>query len=294
MRGAQASEFRHYWIRFIAAFWAGEELKWVRDNVLVACLCSIAPGLIAAGLGAALSDDKWSVATYAILLTYAGLFVLFLTLRLVLAPFELDRERQQFITGLSKSLTYTRSKLAAMQARPPAIDAEILEIHVQAETTPASRAPNLSVDCDIFLRVKLRLREMRPIEVLQYELSALLHGLSLHADFLDDVPNWGLVTERKPIGIGTTFRYIVSKLPPIVRKLDRAGVPVEEWLHFHVNGVHEKDIGATVYRLNVVTPTGAVSTDKRGAKNFAEVESREFQRLPYAARAKGILVRGPS
>ncbi len=130
MRGARASEFRHYWMRFIAAFWAGEELKWVRDNILLACLCSIAPGLIAAGLGAALSDDKWRAATYATLLTYAGLFVLFLTLRLVLAPFELDQERQQFITGLSKSLTYTRSKLAVMQARPPAIDAEILEIHI--------------------------------------------------------------------------------------------------------------------------------------------------------------------
>jgi hypothetical protein len=289
MRGAQASEFRHYWMRFIAAFWAGAELKWVRDHVLVGCLCSIAPGVIAAGLGAALSDDKWRVATYATLLTYAGLFVLFLTLRLVLAPFELDQERQQFITGLSKSLTYTRSKLAAMQARLPAIDAEILEIHFQAETTPASAAPNLSVDCDIFLRVKLRLREIRPIEVLEYELSAVLHGRSLHADFLDDVSNWGLVTERKPIGIGTTFRYIVSKLPPIVRRLDRAGVPVEEWLHFHVNGVHEKDIGATVYRLNVVTPTGAVSTDIRGDKTLAGVESREFQRLPYASSAKGLV-----
>jgi hypothetical protein len=293
MRGAQASEFRHYWMRFIAAFWAGEGLKWVRDNVLVACLCSIAPGLIAAGLGAALSDDKWRVATYATLLTYAGLFVLFLTWRLVLAPFELDQERQQVITGLSKSLTYTKYKLAAVQARPPAIDAEIVEIHVQVET-PALRTPNFSVDCDIFLRVKLRLQEMRSIEALEYELSAVLHGNSLHADFLDDLPNWGLVTERKPIGIGTTFRYIVSKLTPLVRKLDRTGVPVEGWLHFHVNGVQEKDIGAMVYRLNVLTPTGAVSTDKRGAKNFAEVESREFQRLPYATRAKGLLVRGPS
>ncbi len=286
MTAAQTSEFRHYWMRFIAAFWAGEGLKWVRDKVLVACLCSIAPGLIAAGLGAALSDDKWRVATYATLLTYAGLFVLFLTWRLASTPFELDQERQRFTIGLSKSLAYTKSKLAALQARPPAVDVEILEIHAQGETTAVPRTPNFSVDCDIFLRVKLTLREMRPIEMLEYELSAVFRGNSLHADFLDDVPNWGLVTERQPIGIGTTFRYIVSKLTPLVRKLDRAGVPVEGWLHFNVNGVREKDIGAAIHRLNVVTPTGAVSTDIR---DLAGVESGEFHRLPYASCAKGLV-----
>jgi hypothetical protein len=75
------------------------------------------------------------------------LFVLFLTWRLVLAPFELDQERQQVITGLSKSLTYTKYKLAAVQARPPAIDAEIVEIHVQVETA-AFRTPNFSSQID--------------------------------------------------------------------------------------------------------------------------------------------------
>jgi hypothetical protein len=173
-----------------------------------------------------------------------------------------------------------------LQARPPAIDVEVLEIHVQGETTVVPRTPNFSIDCDIFLRVKLTLREMRPIEILEYELSAAFRGNSLHADFLDDVPNWGLVTERQPIGIGTTFRYIVSKLPPLVRKLDSAGVPVEGWLHFQVNGVPEKDIGAAIHRLNVVTPTGAVSTDIR---DLAGVESGEFHRLPYASCAKGLV-----
>jgi hypothetical protein len=42
MEGARAPEFRPYWIRYIVAFWAGDKLKWVRDNVLVACFCSIA------------------------------------------------------------------------------------------------------------------------------------------------------------------------------------------------------------------------------------------------------------
>jgi hypothetical protein len=84
---------------------------------------------------AALSDHKWRVAAYATLLTYAGLFALFLTWRLASIPFELDQERQECITGLSKSLIYTRSKLAALQAQPPAIDAEVLELDVQAETT---------------------------------------------------------------------------------------------------------------------------------------------------------------
>jgi hypothetical protein len=291
MRGARASEFCHYWMRFNTAFWGGRELEWVRDNVLVACLCSIAPGLIAAGLGAALSDDKWRVATYATLLTYTGLFVLFLAWRLAHTPFELDQELQQFITGLSKSLRYTRSKLIALQARPPAIDAEILEIHFQTETTPASRNPKFSVDCDIFLRVELRLWEMRPCEVLGYELSAVLHGNSQYADFLDDISSWGLVTVREPIGIGSTFRYMVSRLTPLVGKLDRAGVPVEGWLHFRLAGVHERDIGATVYRLNVITPNGAVSVDTRGDKNLARVERRQFLRLPSVSGRLAALSR---
>jgi hypothetical protein len=287
MGGGRASEFRHYWMRYTLAFWAGEKLQWARDNILVACLCSIAPGLIAAGLSAALSDHKWRTATYATLLTYAGLFVLFLSWRLALTPFELDQERHEIITGLSKSLTYTRSKLAALQARPPAFDAEILEIHVQAEAPPGTRLAVLFVDCDIFLRLKLRLREMRPIEVLKYELSVVLHGNASHADFLDDIPDWGLVTERKPIGIGTTFRYIISKLTPLVKKLDQAGVPVEGWLHFHIKGLHERKIETTVFRLCVVTPTGGVSTEITGDRNLAGVEGAEFQRIPYASFATG-------
>src|SRR5258708_22704794 len=83
MEGARAPNFRPYWMRYIVAFWAGEKLKLVRDNVLVACLCSSAPGLIAAGINAALSDDKGRAAAAPILLTYAGLFALFLTWRLV-------------------------------------------------------------------------------------------------------------------------------------------------------------------------------------------------------------------
>jgi len=54
----------------------GRNLKWARDNILVACLCSLAPGLICCRISAALSDDKWRAATYATLLTYAGLFAL--------------------------------------------------------------------------------------------------------------------------------------------------------------------------------------------------------------------------
>src|SRR5260370_41709975 len=100
MEGARAPKFRPYWIRYVVAFWADEKLKWVRDNALVACLCSIAPGLIAAGISASLSDDKWRAAAYAILLTYAGLCAFFLTGSLVSTPLELDRERQRFINGL--------------------------------------------------------------------------------------------------------------------------------------------------------------------------------------------------
>ena len=186
---------------YIVTFWAGEKLKWARDNILVACLCSLAPGLIAAGISAAVRDDKWRAAAYATLLTYAGLFALFLTWRLVSTPLELDREREQFINGLTKSLAYTKFKLNELQASPPTIDIAILEIHVQAAySLPASHTPDFPIDGDIFLRAKLTLAGTQPIEMLEYELTTVLHGNSLRAGFVDDIEGWGLVTEKKPVG----------------------------------------------------------------------------------------------
>jgi hypothetical protein len=285
MGGARPSEFRHYWVRYIRAFFAGEKLQWARDNVLIALVCSLAPGLIATGISAALSDHKWRSAAYSTLLTYTGLFALFLVWRLASTPFELDQERQESITGLNKSLIYTRSKLAALQAQPPAIDAEILELHVQAETTRVARVPNVPVDCDLFLRVKLRLSATRPIEVMTYELSSVLYGNTTCADYVGDIQNWGLVTAKRPIGIGTTFQYTVTKLTKLTERLERTGVPVEGWLHFHLDGVRQDKIEDTVYRLNVITPTGAVSSDIGGNKNLAGVEGAEFQKLPSASSA---------
>ena len=285
MGGARPSELRHYWVRYVRAFFAGEKLQWARDNVLIALVCSLAPGLLATGISAALSDHKWRAAAYATLLTYTGLFALFLVWRLASTPFELDQERQEFITGLSKSLIYTRSKLAALQAQPPAIDAEILELHVQAETTPVARVANVPVDCDLFLRVKLRLRETRPIEVLAYELSSVLYGNTTCANYVGDIQDWGLVTTKRPIGIGTTFQYTVTKLTKLTERLERTGVPVEGWLHFRLDAVRQDKIEDTVYRLNVITATGAVSSDIGGEKNLAGVEGAEFQKPPSASSA---------
>src|SRR5205807_8704275 len=116
MGGARPSEFRHYWVRYILAFWAVEKLQWARDKVLIAFVCSLAPGLITAGISAALSDHTWRVAAYATLLTYAGLFSLFLTWTLASTPFALSQERQAFITRFSKSLMDTMSDLPALHA----------------------------------------------------------------------------------------------------------------------------------------------------------------------------------
>jgi hypothetical protein len=66
-------------------------------------------------------------------------------------------------------------------------------------------------------------------------------------------------------------------------------VPVEGWLHFHVKGVHQNEIAATVYRLSVLTPTGAIGADIKGNKALAGAEGPEFQKLPYAAHAKGSI-----
>jgi len=284
MKGARSAQSRPYWVRYVVAFWAVEKLTWAKDNVLIACVCSLAPGLIAAGISAALSDDKWRAATYATLLTYGGLFALFLTWRLIATPWELDRERQRFIDGLTQKLADTRLELVAIRASPPAIDVEILEIHVQAaDTTLSTHALDLPVACNIFLRVKLTLRDTRPIGVLAYELSSVLHGNSSRADFVDDIQDWGLVTEKKAIGVGTTFHYTVVRLTKLAHELEQQGVPVEGWLHFSVTGVQEKEIGVTVYRLIILTPNGGISSDIAGTKNLAGLAGSQFQKIPDAS-----------
>ncbi len=95
-----------------------------------------------------------------------------------------------------------------------------------ADTTLAPHARDFPVDCDIFLRVKLTLRETQPIEVPAYEVSSVLYGNSLPADFVDDIQDWGLVTEKKPVGIGTTFHSTVTRLTKLARKVEQRGVPV--------------------------------------------------------------------
>jgi hypothetical protein len=149
--------------------------------------------------------------------------------------------------------------------------------------------PDFPIDCDIFLRVTLTLREAQPVEVVEYELSSILHGNSIPARYVDDIEYWGLVTAKKPVGIGTTFHYTVSKLTKLAQRVERAGMPVEGWLHFHVKGVRQNEIGATVYRLSVLTPTGAISAGIKGEKTIASAEGQEFQKIPCAAHAKGSI-----
>jgi hypothetical protein len=149
--------------------------------------------------------------------------------------------------------------------------------------------PDFPIDCDIFLRVTLTLLEAHPVEVVEYELNSILHGNSIPAHHVDDIEYWGLVTAKKPVGIGTTFHYTVSKLTKLAQRVERAGIPVEGWLHFHVKGVRQNGIGATVYRLSVLTPTGAISAGIKGEKTIASAEGQEFQKIPCAAHAKGSI-----
>jgi hypothetical protein len=261
--------------------WPGTDSSGPKDNVFLACVSSLAPGLIVAGISAALSDHKWRAAANATLLTYGGLFILFLMWRLIATPLELDHERQRFIDGLTQKLAYARLRLVALQTSPPVIEIEILEIHVQAaDSSLVPHTPESPVTCDIFLRVKLTLRESRSISGLGYELRGVLHGNSIHAEFVDDIQDWGLVTEKKPVGVGTTFHYIVIRLTKLVHQVQLSGIPVEGWLHFRVYGVREKEIGATVYWLTALTHNGGISSEISGAKNLAGLAGSQFQKIP--------------
>ena len=52
-----------------------------------------------------------------------------------------------------------------------------------------------------------------------------------------------------------------------------------------IDGMREDTIENTVYRLNVLTATGAVSADIGGDKNLAGVEGTEFQKISSASCA---------
>src|SRR5207247_2669994 len=91
-----------------------------------------------------------------------------------------------------------------------------------------------------FLRLKLTLRDTRPIGLLAYELASVLHGNSSRADFVDDIQDWGLVTEKKPIGVGTTFHYTVVRLTKLAKEIEERRLPIEGWIHLSVTGVHDK------------------------------------------------------
>src|SRR5438045_8999887 len=101
MKGARSAQSRPYWVRYVVAFWAVEKLTWAKDNVVIACVCSLALGLVAAGISAAISDQQWRTATYAALLTYCGLFALLLMWTLVDTQRDLDAWRRRVVDGWS-------------------------------------------------------------------------------------------------------------------------------------------------------------------------------------------------
>ncbi len=53
---------------------------------------------------------------------------------------------------------------------------------------------------------------------LEYQLSSVLHGNAANADYVNDLGDWGLVIAKKPVGIGTTFHYTVSRHLPNSRQ----------------------------------------------------------------------------
>jgi hypothetical protein len=94
------------------------------------------------------------------------------------------------------------------------------------------------------------------------------------------IPSAGLKPEKKPVGVGTTFHYIVIRLTKLVHQVQLRGIPVEGWLHFRVYGVREKEIGATVYRPTALTSNGGISSEIAGTKNLAGLVGSQFQKIP--------------
>src|SRR5438552_12339207 len=117
----------------------------------------------------------------------------------------------------------------------------------------------------------------------EYELRYDLHSKTIHAEVVYEIQNTSLINKKRPIGVGTTFHYTVVRLTKLAHQLEERGVPVEGWIHFSVTGVHEREIGATIYRLIVLTPNGGISSDIAGTKNLAGLAGSQFQKIPDAS-----------
>src|SRR3989475_4890433 len=103
------------------------------------------------------------------------------------------------------------------------------------------------------------------------------------ARILWTTPGLGSGHREKTDRSRTTFHYTVIRLTKLAHQLEERGVPVEGWIHFSVTGVHEKEIGATIYRLTVLTPKGGISAEIAGTKNLAGLAGSQFQKIPDAS-----------
>jgi hypothetical protein len=82
-------------------------------------------------------------------------------------------------------------------------------------------------------------------------------GSAIDALYGIDVELRDIIEARTAIVVGSVllrvdaiYSYTVTRLTKLAHRVEQRGVPVEGWLHSCVNGVHEKEIGATVYRLS--------------------------------------------
>src|SRR2546427_3376867 len=103
------------------------------------------------------------------------------------------------------------------------------------------------------------------------------------ARILWTTPGLGSGHREKTDRSRTTFHYTVVRLTKLAHQLEERGVPVEGWIHFSVTGVHEREIGATIYRLIVLTPNGGNTADLCGTKKFVRLAGSPFQKIPVAS-----------
>jgi hypothetical protein len=173
-----------------------------------------------------------------------------------------------------------RKKVMEYESKPPSIDVQIVSLFVQkAEKLPDQDVLNPSINCDVFLHVKIVLNEPSTLELEDYRLTPVLHGNSSHAAWFTGGLNfWGLTTRKQQITDAVSFvsGYRASELP---QRLHKRLSPIEGWLHFLMYHVREDDITKMLYRLHVSTKTWTTYVEIAGDKNLAS-EGMRFERLP--------------
>lgn len=185
-----------------------------------------------------------------------------------------DAEKKE--SSLNRDLTAAQQAIQIMQQTPAQIVVDVQEL--QKRTTGDEKSsPRKFLKYDIFIRLKLELKNLESISISQIRAELSLQGAIEVLTPVADMDSWRLFIGRTHEGgAGYTYHYI--KEPG--REL-RLGMPIEGWLHYVSKPTNDDELNESALRVIVETPRGVSHT---------ELEANTYK---WAQTLKGRIVPDP-